>query len=150
MRPIKKQPGTGISIRLSYFRGHFMGVKRGFVAVVNVSVLYWSSKIQANGAKGLVSVLLPNPMLPPRTEALTGLGRGEGRWSDPDGQRVVGGEEVHGAEKERVVRGKANYWRGEGNVPESVSSTLQFPLLSIHESPFFWKQMCFTGFTLAW
>lgn len=89
MRPIKKKPGTGISIRLSYFRGHFMGVKRGFVTVVNVSVLYWSSKIQANGVKGLVSVLLPNATLPPRTEAHTRLGREEGRWSDPGGQRVV-------------------------------------------------------------
>lgn len=39
-----------------------MGLKGGFVTVVNVRVLYWNSKIQANaaGVKGLVSVLLPN------------------------------------------------------------------------------------------
>lgn len=30
-----------------------------------------------------------------------------------------------------------------------VSSTLRFPFLSAHKSSFFWKQMCFTGFTLA-
>lgn len=39
-----------------------MGLKRGFVTVVNVPVLYWSSKIEANaaGVKELMSIPLPN------------------------------------------------------------------------------------------
>lgn len=62
MRPIKKQLGIGVSIRPPYFRGHFMGPKRGFVTVLNARVLQWSSEIRANaaGVKGLVSVSLPS------------------------------------------------------------------------------------------
>lgn len=61
---------------------------------------------------------------------------------------MMRGEE-HGAEKDHIARGKANYWHREGNVHASVLSTLQFPLLLTYGSSFFWNQMCFTWFTLA-